>query len=87
MKKVAIALLTLGVLAAPAGFAAAQDYPSSSINPPYRYAPGAADAPMHGTHDKARAVREDNANGIFNEDAAAGHRNPSDYMGYYNPRR
>ena len=83
MKKVVLALLALGVLAVPVSLASAQDYPSSSINPPFRYAPGAADAPMHGTHDKARAVREDNANGIFGRSAS---RDPSTYEGYYKAR-
>jgi hypothetical protein len=83
MKKLQTAALALGALILPASFAFAQDYPNASINPPYTYAPGAADAPMHGTHDKARAVREDNNNGVF---AGAANPDRSAYEGYYRAR-
>jgi hypothetical protein len=67
MKKIAASALALGALVLLPGLALAQDYPSPSIDPPYTFAPDSADAPIHTDHDKARAVREDNANGIFGQ--------------------
>lgn len=80
MKKLVTAALALGVFIVPASLVFAQDYPSPDINPPFTYAPGSADAPLHGTHDKGRIVRELNANGIYGEVR----QNPSAYEGYYN---
>ena len=79
MKKIAAATLALGVLIVPASLAFAQDYPSPDINPPFTWAPGAADAPMHSSHDKGRIVRELNANGIYGELR----QDPSAYENYY----
>jgi hypothetical protein len=62
MKKIFVVALTAGLISGISGVALAQQ--GSETPSPGTYAPGSADAPIHGSHDKGAAVREDNGNGM-----------------------
>lgn len=75
MKTLLSAALALGLISAPVSFAFAQSASGGSQTEtpsPGTYAPGSFDAPMHGSHDKGAAVREDNNNGITGRSESEG---------------